>query len=100
MSQTSPPIPTPPASQVGVLNTALPFIAKDLHYHKDGMLSSAIVLGAAAGAITAGKLADVLGPRHAQVKMGPRLCVAVGFSRNHCIAVVVCQVCSKHTVPC
>lgn len=53
--------------QVGVLNTALPFIAKDLHYHKDGILSSAIVLGAAAGAITAGKLADVLGPRHAQV---------------------------------
>lgn len=66
-------------SQVGVLNTALPFIAKDLHYHKDGMLSSAIVLGAAAGAITAGKLADVLGPRHAQVKMRPRLCLAVGF---------------------
>jgi MFS family permease len=53
--------------QVGVLNTALPFISKDLHYHKDDMLSSAIVLGAAAGAITAGKLADVLGPRHAQV---------------------------------
>jgi MFS family permease len=51
-----------------VLNTALPFITKDLHYHKDGVLSSAVVLGAAAGAITAGKLADVLGPRHAQVR--------------------------------
>lgn len=54
--------------QVGVLNTALHPIAKDLHYHKDGVLSSAVVLGAAAGAITAGKLADTLGPRHAQVQ--------------------------------
>lgn len=60
-------LPVPAGYQVGVLNTALPFIAKDLHYHKQGVLSSAVVLGAAAGAITAGKLADTLGPRHAQV---------------------------------
>jgi MFS family permease len=53
-----------------VLNTALPYICKDLHYHKEGVLSSAVVVGAAAGAITAGKLADTLGPRHAQVGVG------------------------------
>jgi len=63
-------LPVPAGYQVGVLNTALPFIAKDLHYHKQGVLSSAVVLGAAAGAITAGKLADALGPRHAQVCWG------------------------------
>lgn len=57
----------PAGYHVGVLNTALPYIAKDLHYHRDGMLSSAVVVGAAAGALTAGKLADTLGPRHAQV---------------------------------
>jgi hypothetical protein len=31
---------------VALLNTALPYIAKDLHYHKDAVLSSAVVLGA------------------------------------------------------
>jgi len=50
-----------------VLNTALPYIAKDLHYHRDAVLSSAVVLGAACGAVTAGQLADWLGPRHAQI---------------------------------
>uniref|UniRef100_A0A383WDI7 Major facilitator superfamily (MFS) profile domain-containing protein n=1 Tax=Tetradesmus obliquus TaxID=3088 RepID=A0A383WDI7_TETOB len=52
---------------VAVLNTALPYIAKDLHYHKDAVLSSAVVLGAASGALLAGKAADHWGPRHAQV---------------------------------
>ena len=40
--------------------------------HKEGVLSSAVVVGAAAGAISAGKLAESLGPRHAQV--GVRCC--------------------------
>jgi hypothetical protein len=37
---------------VAVLNTALPYIAKDLHYHKDAVLSSAVVLGAGEQAST------------------------------------------------
>jgi hypothetical protein len=37
---------------VAVLNTALPYIAKDLHYHKDAVLSSAVVLGAGGQAST------------------------------------------------
>eukprot|EP00775_Hariotina_reticulata_P005498 gene5498-5733_t len=56
------------AALCGAFQFALPYIAKDLHYHGgDAVLSSAVVLGAACGAVTAGQLADRLGPRHAQI---------------------------------
>lgn len=53
--------------QIGILNTAQPYVVKELHYHNEAVLSSAIVLGAAFGAITAGQIADGVGPRKAQL---------------------------------
>jgi hypothetical protein len=53
--------------QVGVLNTALPYVCDELKYKDEAVLSSAVVLGAAVGAVASGKAADILGPRVAQM---------------------------------
>ena len=53
--------------QVGVLNTALPSVCEELKYKNEAVLSSAVVLGAAVGAVASGKAADILGPRVAQM---------------------------------
>lgn len=53
--------------QIGVLNTALPNVVKGVHYNNEAVLSSAVVLGAALGALIAGQLADKLGPKRAQI---------------------------------
>ncbi len=53
--------------QAGVLNTALPYVTADLQYPNEAVLSSAVVAGAAFGAIVAGKIADAVGPRRAQL---------------------------------
>ncbi|KAI8471190.1 MAG: general substrate transporter [Monoraphidium minutum] len=52
---------------VGVLNTSLTAVLDDLDTDADGLLSSAVVVGAALGALFAGRLADGLGPRRAQL---------------------------------
>ncbi|KAF8055122.1 menG [Scenedesmus sp. PABB004] len=49
-----------------LLNTCLPAVSKDLRFRHDDLLSSAVVVGAALGALAAGGLADRLGPRNAQ----------------------------------
>ncbi len=56
-----------PGYHAGVLNTAVTYIADDLGTDNEAVLSSAVVLGAALGAICAGKLADLLGPKAAQL---------------------------------
>eukprot|EP00877_Chromochloris_zofingiensis_P014348 jgi/Chrzof1/9167/Cz03g38140.t1 len=53
--------------QIGVLNTALYYVTKDLTYDNEAVLSSAVVLGAMFGAICSGKFADKVGPKTAQI---------------------------------
>lgn len=49
----------------GVVNGALPFMAEslDLNSFTQGLVASALLLGAAVGAVTGGRLADYLGRR-------------------------------------
>lgn len=53
--------------QIAVLNTSQNFIAKELSYNNKALLSSAVVLGAGIGALFAGRLADAIGPKKAQL---------------------------------
>jgi MFS family permease len=52
---------------IGVLNTSLTAVLDDLDTDADSLLSSAVVVGAAIGALFSGRLADALGPRRAQL---------------------------------
>ncbi|GBF90824.1 plastidic glucose transporter [Raphidocelis subcapitata] len=52
---------------IGVLNTSLSAVLDSLDTDDDSLLSSAVVAGAALGALCAGRLADGLGPRRAQL---------------------------------
>lgn len=52
---------------IGVLNTSLTAVLDDLDTDDDSLLSSAVVAGAALGALCSGRLADHLGPRRAQL---------------------------------
>lgn len=77
-----PPCLRPPGYAIGVLNTSLTAVLDDLDTDADSLLSSAVVAGAALGALVSGKLADALGPRRAQLlntvpfAAGAALCAA------------------------
>lgn len=52
---------------IGVLNTSLTAVLDDLDTDSDALLSSAVVAGAALGALFSGRIADRFGPRRAQL---------------------------------
>lgn len=52
---------------VAILNTAESHVKKDIAFENEPVLSSAVVLGAAFGAFSAGTIADKLGPKKAQL---------------------------------
>ena len=49
-----------------MLNTCVDHVSKSIDYDNEIALNSAVILGAAFGAITAGMVADALGPKRAQ----------------------------------
>lgn len=68
---------------VGVLNTCLSFVAKDLGFSEISMgavVVSALLVGAAVGSLLAGGLADRLGPKNAQVANTLPLFVGIAIS--------------------
>lgn len=68
---------------IGVLNTCLSFVARDLGFAETptgAVVVSALLVGAALGSLAAGGLADRLGPRTASVVNNLPLFLGVAFS--------------------